>query len=61
MTIKIISLSLTEETNQILDDLSAKTKLKKSEFIRKILYFFNRNPSELKNMLIAEIGDMDIE
>ena len=62
MSTIIISLSLNEDTNKILEDLSTKVaKSNKSEFIRKLLYFFEKNPSEIKRILLSEIGDMQIE
>ena len=53
---KNVSLSLNEETNEILTEFKDQTKINKSELIRKLLNFFNKHPKKLREILIEELG-----
>jgi len=47
-----ICLNLDEDSIKILEDLKWKSRMSKSKLIRKILYYFEENQSQLKKILM---------
>ncbi|KKK51599.1 hypothetical protein LCGC14_3113340 [marine sediment metagenome] len=52
---KRVTLSLDEETKQILDWFNDYTEFSKSELIRYMLLYFKENKSELYNIIHAQV------
>ena len=55
-TLKPTSVNLDENSRKILRKFQEEVDFSRSVIFRKLLSFFDKNPEELKKILIAEIG-----